>query len=145
MDWPEILKILGLYSAVGLIHWIARRPLLEISRDPEGAFARGRRVRWWDFLFYATFGFVVTSSVELAGVLLVFSFLIVPAGCGVLLGRTISQRLWIGWAAGTLTSMAGVTASYFWDLPTGATVGCAFGGCVIVCALLRPVLKRHQA
>jgi zinc/manganese transport system permease protein len=74
---------------------------------------------------------------EMAGVLLVFSFLIVPAVCGVLLAKTVGQRLAVGWVAGTLTSVLGVIASYVWDLPTGATVVCAFGGCLIGCALWR--------
>ena len=137
VDWPEIWKLAGLYGLIGAVHWLARKPLLLISQDPERAFANGLRVRWWDFLFYATFGFVVTSSVEMAGVLLVFSFLIVPAVCGVLLAHTIQQRLLIGWLAGTLTSVAGVAASYWWDLPTGATVVCAFGVCLVICATIR--------
>ncbi len=86
---------------------------------------------------------MVTSSVELAGVLLVFSFLIVPAICGVLLGRTIGARLTIGWVVGLLTSMAGIIASYVWDLPTGATVVCAFGVSLALCALAR-WLSLHQ-
>ena len=139
VGWPEIVKVLFLYSAIGVVHWFARKPLLAISQDPEGAFARGLRVRWWDFLFYATFGFVVTSSVEMAGVLLVFSFLIVPSVCGVLLARSIGRRLLVGWTVGLITSMGGIIASYIWDLPTGATVVCAFGACLIVCALLRAI------
>ncbi len=145
VEWPEIVKVLALYSVIGLIHWVARRQFLAISQDPEGAFARGLRVRWWDFLFYATFGFVVTSSVEMAGVLLVFSFLIVPAVCGVLLAQSIGRRLCIGWMAGVLTSMAGMWASYAWDLPTGATVVCAFGVCLVICALLRCLTCGHAA
>ena len=141
VEWPEIVKVLVLYSAIGAIHWVARKPLLAISQNPERAFAQGLRIRWWDFLFYATFGFVVTSSVELAGVLLVFSFLIVPAVCGVLLAQTIGQRLLVGWAVGTLTSVAGILASYAWDLPTGATVVCAFGVCLIICATFRVLLS----
>jgi zinc/manganese transport system permease protein len=141
VDWPEILKILVLYSVVGAVHWLVRKPLLEISQDPDAAFARGRRVRWWDFLFYATFGIVVTSSVELAGVLLVFSFLIVPSVCAVFLARTIGARLLIGWLTGSLTSVAGVAASYFLDLPTGATVVCAFGACLVLAAGLRLVFR----
>ncbi|PIQ84491.1 MAG: ABC transporter [Candidatus Omnitrophica bacterium CG11_big_fil_rev_8_21_14_0_20_63_9] len=137
VEWHELGKIAVLYGLIGVVHWLVRRPLLAISQDPEGAFARGVRVRWWDFLFYATFGVVVTSSVELAGVLLVFSFLIVPAICGVLLARTIGQRLVVGWAVGTLTSIAGVVASYHWDLPTGATVVCMFGISLLLCAVLR--------
>jgi len=145
VQWPEIVKILWLYSLIGLIHWLARKPFLAISQEPERAFARGVRVRWWDFLFYATFGFVVTSSVEMAGVLLVFSFLIVPAVCGVLLGRTIGRRLVVGWVVGTLTSVAGIVASYVWDLPTGATVVCGFGVCPILCALIRRWMTRRKA
>jgi len=141
VDWPEILKTVLLYSLIGLVHWLARKPLLAISQNPEQAFAQGLKVRWWDFLFYATFGVVVASSVEMAGVLLVFSFLIVPAVCGVLLAKTISRRLLVGWATGALTSIAGVAASYVWDLPTGATVVCAFGGCLILCGLLRLISR----
>jgi len=137
VEWAEIVKIAVLYSVVGLLHWAVRRPLLAISRDPEAAFAAGYRVRWWDFLFYATFGFVVTSSVEMAGVLLVFAFLIVPAVCGVLLAERVSHRLIVGWLVGIVTSVAGITASYVWDLPTGATVVCAFGASLLLCALLR--------
>ncbi len=137
VDWREIIKVGCLYSAIGWIHWRFRTPLLFISQDPERAFAKKMRVRWWDFLFYATFGCVVTSSVELAGVLLVFSFLIVPAICGALLEKTIGRRLVVGWVAGTLTSVVGVLASYYWDLPTGATVVCAFGACLALCGLLR--------
>ena len=145
VEWAEIAKVLVLYSAIGVVHWLARQPFLAISQNPEQAFTRGFRVRWWDFLFYASFGFVVTSSVEMAGVLLVFSFLIVPAVCGVLLAKTISRRLVIGWVTGTLTSMAGIVASYIWDLPTGAAVVCAFGVCLLVCLLIRglELVKLH--
>ncbi len=127
VEWPDILKVFFLYSIVGAVHWFARKPLLAISQDPDKAFAQGVKVRRWDFLFYATFGFVVTSSVKLAGVLLVFSFLIVPAICGVLFAKTIGKRLLVGWTVGTLTSIAGVIASYVWDLPTGAAIVCMFG------------------
>ncbi len=135
VEWAEIAKVTFLYSLIGLIHWLARKPLLSISQTPERAFMQGRRVLWWDFLFYATFGFVVTSSVEMAGVLLVFSFLIVPAICGVLLAKTIGRRLAVGWVAGTITSIVGVVGSYVWDLPTGATVVCAFGVILLLTAL----------
>jgi len=133
VEWHEIVKVLVLYSVIGLIHWLVRKPLLAISQDPDQAFVQGFKVRWWDFLFYATFGFVVTSSVEMAGVLLVFSFLIVPAVCGALLAKTVGRRLLIGWVTGTVTSVAGVIASYFWDLPTGATVVCVFGVALLLC------------
>jgi zinc/manganese transport system permease protein len=140
IDWPEIIHLAVLYGAIGLIHYLVRRPLLKVSGDPEGAFASGMHVRLWDFLFYGTFGVVVTSSTEIAGVLLVFSFLIVPAVCGVLLGTSDRQRLLIGWVCGMLTSVAGITLSYHFDLPTGAAVVCTFGICLVVCALIRQFL-----
>ncbi len=123
----EVLKVAVLYSAIGLFHWLCRRPFFLISTEPDIAYREGWRVRWWDFLFYASFGVVVTSSVRIAGVLLVFSYLIVPALAGILLGTRIGTRLFVGWAFGALVSVAAMGASATLDLPTGATVVCAFG------------------
>ena len=122
----EVVKVAALYAAIGVFHWVCRHQFFLISTDPETAFAEGWRVRLWDFLFYASFGVVVTSSVRIAGVLLVFSFLIVPALAGVMLGGSIASKLLIGWGFGTLVSVIGITASATFDLPTGATVVCAF-------------------
>jgi len=129
---PEVAKVATLYAIVGLFHWLCRRPFFLISTDPDSAYREGWRVRLWDFLFYASFGVVVTSSVRIAGVLLVFSYLIVPALAGILLGRTVAHKLIIGWGFGTLVSVIGMTASAVFDFPTGATVVCAFGLTLIV-------------
>jgi zinc/manganese transport system permease protein len=123
----EVGKVATLYAAVGLVHWLCRRPFFLISTDPDAAYAEGWRVRLWDFLFYASFGVVVASSVRVAGVLLVFSYLIVPALAGVTLGGSVASRLLIGWTFGTAVSVLGMVASAALDLPTGATVVCAFG------------------
>ncbi len=123
----EVGKVALLYGAIGVLHWVCRRPFFLISTDPERAFRDGWRVRLWDFLFYASFGLVVTSSVRIAGVLLVFAYLIVPALAGTALGASIGSRLMIGWAFGTLVSVVGIAASATLDLPTGATVVCVFG------------------
>ncbi len=135
VEWPELAKVAMIYGVVGLLHWVARRPLLLISQEPQRAFERGLRVRWWDLFFYTTFGFVVTSSVELAGVLLVFAFLIVPAVCAAWVADAIGKRLAIGWGLGVMTSVVGVLASYVLDLPTGATIVCAFGVTLLLCAV----------
>ena len=123
----EVVKVALLYALIGLLHWLCRRPFFLISTDPDAAFREGWRVRLWDFVFYASFGVVVTSSVRVAGVLLVFSYLIVPALAGTALGGSVATRLIIGWSFGTLVSVLGVGASAAFDLPTGATVVCAFG------------------
>jgi zinc/manganese transport system permease protein len=122
----EVGTLALLYAPIGLLHWLVRRPLLDISFDPEGAGAR-RAVRAWDFVFYASFGVVVTSSVRLAGVLLVFAYLVVPATAAAALAGSARGRLVIGWALGVVVSVGGLGASWAWDLPTGATVVVAFG------------------
>src|SRR2546425_8924269 len=122
----EVGTLALLYAPIGVLHWLVRRPLLDISFDPDGAGA-GRAVRAWDFVFYTSFGVVVTSSVRLAGVLLVFAYLVVPATAAVMLTRSAPGRLVVGWALGVLVSVGGLAASWTWDLPTGATVGVAFG------------------
>jgi zinc/manganese transport system permease protein len=123
----EVLKVAALYAAIGLFHWLCRRPFFLISTDPDAAYREGWRVRLWDFLFYASFGVVVTSSVRIAGVLLVFSYLIVPALAGIMLASRIGPRLAVGWSFGTFVSVLAMVASAVLDLPTGATVVCAFG------------------
>lgn len=133
----DVLKVALLYALVGTLHWLCRRPFVLISTDTAAAFREGWRVRWWDLLFYASFGLVVTSSVRIAGVLLVFSFLIVPALAAIALARRIPTRLLIGWGIGALVSVLGVTASAAFDLPTGATVVCVFGLVLLAVPLVR--------
>jgi zinc/manganese transport system permease protein len=128
----EVGKVALLYGVVGALHWLCRRPFFLISTDPGRAFREGWRVPLWDFLFYASFGVVVTSSVRIAGVLLVFAYLIVPALAATALATSIGSRLAIGWAFGTLVSVVGIAASAVLDLPTGATVVCVFGATLLV-------------
>ena len=140
----EVGTLALLYAIIGSLHWTIRRPLLEISLDPEAALSKGRWVRGWDFVFYASFGVVVTSSVQIAGVLLVFSYLIVPAAIAALLVRSVSARLALGWGLGFVVSLLGLVASAIWDLPTGATVVATFGvsmAAVAACLGLRIVIQ----
>ena len=132
VDRHEVVKTAILYGAIGLFHYIFRRRFLLISRSPAEAEAQGLNVRFWDFLFYASFGFVVTSSVAIAGVLLVFCYLIVPSVGAMLFADRVGRRLAIGWTMGTLVSALGVYFSVLLDLPTGATIVCTFGAVLIV-------------
>lgn len=136
----ELWKIFLIYSAVGFLHYAFRRPFLLISSDPAGAFRQGLNVRWWDFLFYATLGIVVTSSVKIAGVLLVFSFLVIPAVAAMLYAQSHRGRLIFGWMFGTVGSMAGIAVSYFFDWPTAASVVCVFAFLLLAAAGMRHFL-----
>jgi zinc/manganese transport system permease protein len=142
VSWTDVQKTALLYAVVGLFHWVFRRQFLAISLDEVRAEASGLSVRWWDFLFYASFGFVVTSSVAMAGVLLVFSYLIVPSVAAVLYAKSVGGRLMIGWVMGTVVSMVGMYMSVILDLPTGATIVCTFGVVLTLMALVRPLVRR---
>jgi zinc/manganese transport system permease protein len=132
----EVVKVACLYAVIGLFHWLCRRPFLLISTNPDKAYEEGWRVRGWDFLFYASFGVVVTSSVRIAGVLLVFSYLIVPTLAANLLGGSVGKRLAVAWGFGTFVSIVAMVASAILDFPTGATVVCAFGLILLVLAVV---------
>jgi zinc/manganese transport system permease protein len=128
----EVIKTAILYGAIGIFHYIFRHKFLLISTNPAEAEARGMSIRFWDFLFYASFGFVVTSSVAIAGVLLVFCYLIVPSVGAMLFADRVGRRLAIGWTMGTLVSALGVYFSVLMDLPTGAAIVCTFGAVLVV-------------
>jgi zinc/manganese transport system permease protein len=145
VSWTEVLKTAVLYGAIGLFHYICRHKFLAISMDHKKAEAQGISVKLWDFLFYASFGFVVTSSVSIAGVLLVFCYLIVPSVAAMLYADSIGRRLAIGWTMGTVVSALGVYLSLQLDLPTGATIVCTFGLVLILMAALRPLVQRKAA
>jgi zinc/manganese transport system permease protein len=144
VSWPEVAKTALLYGAIGAFHYLFRRQFLTISTDHEKAEAGGLNVRFWDFLFYASFGFVVTSSVAIAGVLLVFCYLIVPSVAAMLYADRIGRRLAIGWTMGTVVSALGIYLSVKLDLPTGATMVCTFGLVLILMALVRPLVQARR-
>jgi zinc/manganese transport system permease protein len=128
----EVAVIVPLYAAVGLLHWLLRHRM------------SGGGALVWEFIFYATLGIVVTSSVAIAGVLLVFSFLIIPAAIGVMFAESLSRQLAIGWIVGTFVSAAGLAASFIFDLPTGAAMVCAFGASLAFAGVLYSFLLRNR-
>jgi zinc/manganese transport system permease protein len=144
VSWPEVWKTAILYAAIGAFHFIFRKQFLSISMAPEVVESSGMSVRFWDFLFYASFGFVVTSSVAIAGVLLVFCYLIVPSVAAMLYADRVGPRLAIGWTMGTVVSALGVYLSLILDLPTGATIVCTFGLVLILMALVRVMIPRRE-
>lgn len=143
VSWPEVGKTAVMYALVGLFHFVYRKQFLAISLDHASAEANsGLNVKWWDFLFYASLGFVVTRSVSIAGVLLVFCYLIVPSVAAMLYSQKIGRRLAIGWTMGTVVSALGIYLSVAMDLPTGATMVCTFGLVLILMAVAKVALLR---
>lgn len=132
----EVLRAFALYAVIGVIHFLFRRRFLMISFEPERAVGEGTSVRGWDFLFYVLFGFVVTSFVRIGGVLMIFSYLIVPAVCANLLVDSLKAKLFVGWMTATIASIVGLYASYKLDLPTGAAIVCALGAALLIVAVI---------
>jgi zinc/manganese transport system permease protein len=148
VTWPTVAKTALIYALVGVLHVVLRKRFFQISFEPEQAYAEGRWIRLWDFIFYVTFAFVITSSVAIAGVLLVFSFLVIPAVIATLFADRISVRLAIGWSVGIAACLIGLVASYRFDMPSGPTVVSSLGIALIVAALIyyiRTAEHRGQA
>jgi zinc/manganese transport system permease protein len=139
----DVIKTAMLYGAIGLFHFIFRKKFLAISLSHNnGGEQPNLNVRLWDFLFYASFGFVVTSSVAIAGVLLVFCYLVVPSVGAMLFADRIGTRLAIGWTMGTLVSALGCYFSVLFDTPTGATIVCTFGAVLVCMAVAKALFFR---
>jgi len=122
VTWPTVIKVLVIYIGIGVFHWLLRRRFMLITTDPEEAYRRAWRVRWWDFLFYFSFGVMITFSVEIGGILMVFAYLVIPACVAILMHAGMRSRLVIGWIVGVAGSGLGLVASYYFDMPTGPAI-----------------------
>ena len=145
VQWPEVWLTGGIYLVDRRVPLGLPQALPGDFDRRQGAAARGMPVRFWDFLFYASFGFVVTRSVAIAGVLLVFCYLIVPSVGAMLWAKGIGSRLAIGWVMGVVVSILGMYFSVLFDLPTGATIVCTFGVALVIMALVRPLVLQKAA
>lgn len=135
----------GVFGAVGLLLWLARRPLFLITEDADAARAEGYSVWTWDLLFYSAFGVVVTLSVKVAGVLLVFAFLVTPSLAGLLAASRPWSRVAFGWGFGAVGCLAGLEASLRLDWSAGPTVAAAFIALLAVTGILTALLRRRES
>lgn len=140
VTWADILKLTLAYAAIGALHYLLRERFLTISLNEEEAVRRGWRIRWWDFVFYLSFGVVITLAVPIAGVLLVFTFLVVPAVIAFLFSRKTTVLISTSWASAAVASALGITLSFRYDLPTGPLIVCMFALVLLVASAVRAVL-----
>lgn len=125
VGWNKVLTTIGVYGLVAFFHYLFRRRFILISEHPEQAFAEGLKVRLWDFFFYASFALVITISVQMAGVLMVFSYLVAPAIIALAVSESWRARIVIASLISVVASALGLYASYQWDLPSGPAIVCA--------------------
>ncbi|HEV8263482.1 MAG TPA: metal ABC transporter permease [Gemmatimonadales bacterium] len=137
ITWPTIIQKGAAYAALGLLHFFLRKQFLKISFHADAAEREGWNIRFWDFLFYVSFGVAVTMSVPVAGVLLVFTMLVVPAVVAFLFSRDIRKMVLISWGAGALASLLGLYVSYVGNFPTGPCIVCMYGLVLVAAGALR--------
>jgi len=140
----DIWQTAELYAVIGVVHFIFRKQFIRLSFDHEHAAAGGISVHFWDFLFYALFGLIVTSFVQVGGVLMVFSYLIVPAACGTYLVNSLPARLTVGWLVATLAGVGGLYASFKLDVPTGAAIVCGLGVTLLLAVIAQKFRRTAQ-
>jgi len=136
VDWGTIWQMAGVYAALGAFHWFYRKKFLTVTFTPDDA----ENLYLWDFVFYMTFGIAIAFSVEIAGVLMVFSALVIPAVIAFFFTHRFSLALVLAWAAGAVAIVGGIGASFLWDVATGPLLVCAFGLVLVLAALIRPIL-----
>ena len=141
VDPKHVLRVAILYAVIGAIHFALRKPFFEITNDPHAAEAGGRRLFLWDLLFYATFGFVVTSSVQMAGVLLVFGFLVIPAVAGLMATSKPGPALAVGWVFGFVASVLGLLGSVQFDMPAAPSILVTLTGLLVVLGAVLGVMR----
>lgn len=144
VDPKHIARVAVLYAGIGVLHFFLRKPFFEITTDPQGAHARGRRLFLWDLLFYATFGFVVTSSVQIAGVLLVFGLLVIPAVAGLMATPRTGPALAVGWVFGVVAGVLGLIGSVQLDLPAAPSVLVTLTAMLAVHGVILSVWRRAR-
>jgi len=133
--WNYILLCAGVYAGVGLFHYIFRDRFLKVTRDYEGAVREGIKVELWDFLFYLSVGIVVTLAVSIAGVLVVFALLVIPATISAMYSTNWAKRLWIAYGISIVASILGFAFSYIFNFSTGPSVVMFLGLALIFSAL----------
>lgn len=139
VSWSDVLQLGVIVTVVTFIHWLSRKKLFMITEEPEKASQSNLRVWWWDVVFYATFGIVVTSSVKIAGVLLIFSLLTIPAVTAVICTHGTFKRVIIGWVFGITGCLMGLEFSLLADFTAGTSIIATLLFQLIICWIIRIV------
>lgn len=141
VSWPLILATITIYLLLLIFHYLYRARFLALVEDQKVADSAKNATRfgnrWWDFLFFTTQGIITVLIVPIAGVLLAYAFLMIPAAIALLFTRRWGLGLLIGWLAGFLSCSGGLAASYFWDLPYSPTLILCMGAVFLLAIIWR--------
>ncbi|MFZ2146050.1 MAG: metal ABC transporter permease [Sedimentisphaerales bacterium] len=135
-SWRDVAVILLTFSAAGFCFYLIRKPLAKVSNGYQQALDKGIEIIFWDFIFYLLLGIVITLSVQIGGVVVVFAYLIIPATISVIISSRLAVQLMIIWAAATMASITGLLFSYYLDFSIGPSIALFLGGELILIAII---------
>lgn len=134
--WPDVLICGVLFGGVAVFHYIFRKQFLQMTLCIKNKQKPNHKMAWWDFAFYASMGLVITFAVRIAGVLVIFAFLIIPATIACLMTSNWLKRLLVGWSMGLFAILLGLMFSFFGDFSCGPSIVTFLGLLLIAAALL---------
>jgi len=140
--WTDIFTSLAVFSAVGLCFYVLRKPMNRISDNYRNSHVSRAKIIGWDFLFYALLGLVITLAVRMAGVVVIFAFLIIPATVSAIFSSHSSVRLAITWIFGIVSSSGGLLFAYYLDFSVGPAIAMLLGMGLGIAALVRIFLDK---
>ena len=122
ISWSQVIRIGTIVILVGTFHFIFRKKFLRLTECFQDAYREMKRPKSWDFLFYFSFGIVVVEAVNIAGILTVFAFLILPSSLAVIVSHSWASKLRTGWVAGISASFIGLVLSIKLDVPSAPVI-----------------------
>ena len=140
-SWRDVAVILLTFSAVGFCLYLIRKPLSDVSNGYRQAPSNRIEIIFWDFIFYLLLGIVITLSVQIGGIVVVFAYLIIPATMSVIISSRPVVQLMIIWVAATAASIIGLLFSYYLDFSIGPSIALFLGVELIIVAIIARFYK----
>lgn len=141
VSWPLVIVTIAVYIALLLFHYKFRHRFITLAENP-GAL---KNERLWDFLFFTSQGIITVLIVPIAGVLLAYSFLMIPAGIAVMFTSSWAGAVVLGWTVGFVACLIGLGSSYCFDFTYGPTLVLSLGLCFVVAIIVRWLLSRRSS
>ena len=114
----QVIRLAVVVGLVSIFHIIFRKKFMKLTDTFDDASSSISKPGVWDFLFYFSFGLVVIEAVNIAGILTVFAFLIIPASLSVIIARSWTWKIISGWITGITAAVAGIILSVKMDIPS---------------------------
>ena len=141
VNTQELIVTCIVFGALILMHMLFQKKFFELTESYEIGNLEKKRFDIWNFLFYISIGLSIVFAVKISGVIPVFSYLIIPSVCAIMLARTNKAVVLIAMLVSFLGSFIGLNVSFHFDFPAGSSI-VAILGCIFILVSMVP-LARH--